>query len=196
MCSRTPLLVRFVKRIFLTLALVANAVLLYVIWRGLNIGDAGAKSPEVQREVGTHMLIGLGALTFTALVHAIALTWFMGTVRFLEETSKAYSLPAEFYHRSRRLKYRMLPGMCICLFLLIGTGALGAIADPATPASLANTLGITDAQTHLVGAIVLLVINLTVTLVEYLAVAGNSQVIEQVLAEVHRVRAERGLPVG
>jgi hypothetical protein len=34
------------------------------------------------------------------------------------------------------------------------------------------------------------------TLLEYRAVVGNSKVIDQVLAEVHRIRKERGLPVG
>jgi hypothetical protein len=73
-----------VKRILLTLALIANSFLLYAIGRGLNIGDTESGAPEVQQLVGTHMLIGLGALTFAALVHAVVLTWFMGTGRFLE----------------------------------------------------------------------------------------------------------------
>jgi len=184
-----------VKRIFLTLALIANAVLCYAIWRGLNIGDTGAKIPEVQRQIGTHMLIGLGALTFATFVHAIALTYFMGTGRFLEETSKAYSLSGEFYSRSQRLKYGMLPGMTVCLLLMITTGALGAIADPATPASLADTFGVTDDWIHFGGAVVMVGLNLIVTLMEYRAIASNAQVIEQVLAEVHRIRKERGLPV-
>ena len=38
-------------------------------------------------------------------------------------------------------------------------------------------------------------LNLLVTLMEYRAIAGNAQVIEQVLAEVHRIRKDRGLPV-
>jgi hypothetical protein len=185
-----------VKRILLTLALIANSFLLYAIGRGLNIGDTESGAPEVQQLVGTHMLIGLGALTFAALVHAVVLTWFMGTGRFLEETSNAYSLPDRFYNRSQQLKYQLLPGMTICLLLLVATGALGAVADPATPASLAGTLGVTDARIHLVGAIVLFACNMIMTLLEYRAVVGNSKVIDQVLAEVHRIRKERGLPVG
>lgn len=183
------------KRIFLTLALIANAILLYAIWRGLSIEDTSIRSPEVQQQVGTHMLIGLGALTFATFVHAIALTYFMGTGRFLEETSNAYSLPKEFYEQSQKLKYGMLPGMTVCLILMVCTGALGAIADPATQASLAGTLGITDATIHLWGAVTMLVINLIVTLNEYRSVAGNMQIIDQVLAEVQRIRTERGLPV-
>ncbi len=184
-----------VKRIFITLALVANVILLYAVWRGMNIGDTSTNSPEVQRLVGTHMFIGLGALIFAAFVHVIALTYFMGTGRFLEETSKAYSLSSEFHDRSQRLKYRMLPGMTLCLLLLIATGALGAVADQATPASLTETFGMADARIHFGGVVVMLAFNLVVTLLEYRAVAGNSLVIDQVLAEVRRIRCERGLMV-
>lgn len=183
------------KRIFLTLALIANAILLYVIWRGLNIGDTGDNSPEVQQQVGSHMLIGLGALTFATFVHAVALTYFMGTGRFLEETSKAYSLSGEYHSCSQRFKYGTLPGMTLCLLFMITTGALGAVADPATPASLADTFGVTDDWIHFGGAVVMIGLNLVVTLLEYRAISGNTQVIEQVLAEVHRIRKERGLPV-
>jgi len=185
----------FVKRIFLTLALLANIVLMYAIWRGLHIEDAAVQSVEAQRQVGLHMLIGLGALTFATLVHAISLTYFMGTGRFLEETSNAYSLSGDYYEESQRRKYGMLPGMVMCLLLLISTGAFGAIADPATQVSLAGTFGMTDAQIHLTGAVLTLLANLFATLQEYRAVSRNSQIIDDVLAEVRRIRTERGLPV-
>ena len=177
------------------MALAANSVLLYAVWRGINIGDTATNSPQVQQLVGTHMLIGLGALVFAALVHAVTLTYFMGTGRFLEETGHAYSLPREFHRRSQRLKYRILPGMLLCLLLLISTGALGAVADRATPASMTETFGISDARVHLGGSIVMLATNLIVTLLEYRAVTGNSRVIDEVLCEVRRIRLERGLPV-
>ena len=141
------------------------------------------------------MLIGLGALTFSTSVHAIALTYFMGTGRFLEETSAAYSLSPEYHERSQRLKYRMIPGMVVCLLMLIATGALGAVADKATPASLDGVLGLTGAQIHLLGAVLTLLINLAASLLEYRAVSGNSEVIDSVLADVRRIRMERGLPV-
>ncbi len=80
------------KRIFLTLAVLANAVLVTALFFGLWIGDPNTRDLVIQRRVSTHMLIGLGALTFATLVHAILFTYFMGTGRWLEETSRAYSL--------------------------------------------------------------------------------------------------------
>ena len=48
-------------------------------------------------------LIGMVALVFTTLVHAIVLTYFMGTGRWLEETCRAYHLRDEHQARSRDL---------------------------------------------------------------------------------------------
>lgn len=181
------------NRIFLTLAVLANGLLSYAVWRGMSLGDAAVQSPAVQHQVGLHIVIGLGALIFATLVHAVALTWFMGTGRFLEETTRAYSISSEFYDRSRQLKYRMLPGMTLCLLLLIATGALGAVADPATPVSLDGTLGLSGARIHLVGAVVTVLANLVVNVFQFRAICGNSFLIDAVLAEVRCVRAERGL---
>jgi hypothetical protein len=78
-----------VKRIFLTLALLANGSLIVSAILGLNIGDSQQRTLEVQGQIGTHMLTALAAMCFVALVHAICFTYFMGTGRWLEETSNA-----------------------------------------------------------------------------------------------------------
>ncbi|MEZ6124399.1 MAG: hypothetical protein R3C49_14670 [Planctomycetaceae bacterium] len=113
------------KRIFLTLAISAAVFLIATIVLGLNIGDAKELNPATQSRISTHMLVGLAALTFATLVHAITLTYFMGTGRWLEETSKAYSLDAAYYDRSQKIKYGTLPGLTVCVLLLITTGAAG-----------------------------------------------------------------------
>ena len=122
-----------VKRIFLTLATITLLLFGLAIVLGLNVGDARSLDPQVQRQISTHMLTGLAALTFATLVHAISFTYFMGTGRWIEETSKAYSLPESYFERNQKLKYGMLPGVTISMILLITTGALGAVADPETP---------------------------------------------------------------
>lgn len=183
------------KRIFLTLAFVATTFLVITIILGLNIGDVRKADPEIQSQVSTHMLIGLGTLTFATLVHAISLTYFMGTGRWIEETSNAYSLPETFYKQSQQIKYRTLPGMTLCIVLLIVTGALGAAADPATPLSLDGTLGMTGAQIHFFTAVATALINLIINFTQFVAIAKNSDVVESVLAEVRRIREERGLSV-
>ena len=118
------------KRIFLTLALLANLSLLLAIVFGFQIGGAQKLDPITQGRVSTHMLVGLAALTFATLVHAILLTYFMGTGRWLEETSRAYQLDRGWHQQSQKIKYRTILGMTACLGLLIATGAAGAAADP------------------------------------------------------------------
>ena len=180
------------KRIFVTLALCATTLLLITIVLGLNIDDA--KSVEAQGSISQHMLIGMGALTFGILVHAISLTYFMGTGRWIEETSNAYGLGDELYNKSQKIKYGTLPGLTTSVGLLIATGAFGAVADPATQISLDGFLGMSGATIHFGVAITTLVVNGLTNFTQFVAISKNSLVVESVLAEVRRIRTERGLP--
>ena len=182
------------KRIFLTLAAISTILLCIAVLLGLNIGDAKQLDPAIQSAISTHMLVGLGALTFATLVHAITLTYFMGTGRWIEETSNAYSLGAAYHERNQKIKYGMLPGLTLCVLLLITTGALGAVADPATPMSLDGVIGMTGAQIHLGVALLTAFANMVTNFSQFVAVNRNSNLVEEVLADVHRIREERGLP--
>lgn len=184
-----------VKRIFLTLAIVAAILVIITIVMGLSIGDATKVDPAIQRSVSNHFLMGVGALFFCLIVHAISLTYFMGTGRWLEETSNAYSLGNSYYESSKKIKYGMLPGLTACVFLLISTAGLGAVADPGTMTELGDPLGFSDAQIHFFFACLTGMINVAVNFTQYIAISKNSVVVEQVLAEVRRIREERGLPV-
>ncbi|MCA9057473.1 MAG: hypothetical protein KDA85_03205, partial [Planctomycetaceae bacterium] len=143
------------KRIFLTLAVLTNIALVCALTFGLRIGAEGSGSLDraVQSRVGTHMLIGLGALTFASLVHAILFTYFMGTGRWLEETSRAYGLSEEYHQQNQKIKYGLLSGMSIVLLMLIATGGFGAAADAATEASLDGFLGMKGDKLHMLVAI-------------------------------------------
>ena len=50
----------------------------------------------------------------------------MGTGRWLEETSRAYKLPEDFFASSQKIKYRILPGVTACILMLVLTGALAS----------------------------------------------------------------------
>lgn len=183
------------KRIFLTLAILANIALLVAVVMGLNVGDATAHSPEVQSRIGTHMLIGLGALVFATLVHAISLTYFMGTGRWIEETSNAYSLEKDWHRKNQKIKYGTLPGLTLCVGMMVATGALGAIADPATPASLDGIMGMSSAEFHFLVALLTVCLNSLTNCIQWVAISRNTELVDGVLGEVHRIRTERGLPV-
>ncbi|MFQ5734885.1 MAG: hypothetical protein ACE5KM_23365, partial [Planctomycetaceae bacterium] len=114
------------KRIFATLAVVSTAVLLFAFVLGWLIDDPAARDAAVQRIVAWHFLTAVGGLMFAALVHAIVLTYFMGTGRWLEETSQAYRLGDRWTAGGTALKYRTLPWMAVALLMLIVTGGFGA----------------------------------------------------------------------
>lgn len=182
-------------RIILTLATCSSIVLIAALWLGLGIGDASLRDPAVQSRVAVHFLTGVAALVFAVLVHALVVTYFMGTGRWLEETCSAYRLGEDWKSRSRDLKWRLYPAMVGSLLLLILTGALGEAADPASAVEFKGFGPLNAAQVHLLVAIATLLANAAVNVYEYLALRRNGILITDVLAEVRRIRIERGLDV-
>lgn len=177
-----------VSRIFLTLSAIANASLVGAFALGWSIDDPASMAAGARNLVTWHFLTALAAGLLVLLVHAVALTYFMGTGRWIEETCEAYKLGEEARNQNIRLKYRVIPGMVLCITLVVLTGAFGAMADPAAHMRLAH-----GAAIHLASAVVTLLANLLVSWVEYESIARNGRLVEQVLADVNRIRADRGL---
>lgn len=182
-------------RIFLPLAIASTITLIIAMGLGLSIDDPKVATATVQAGVQYHFLMALAALCFTTLVHAIVLTYFMGTGRWIEETSNAYHLPDLFFKRSQTIKYRTIPAMVFAFLLLLCTGALGAAADPASPVQSTGWLGMSAATLHLASAIFSIVTNMAVNVLEFRALERNGDVVEEVLTEVRRIRLEKGLAV-
>lgn len=180
------------SRIFPSLALVAVVSMGIAFWLGWVIEDPASR--EMQSHVSWHMFVGLGAMVFTSLVHSIVLTYFMGTGRWLEETSKAYSLTDEYFAESKRIKYRTIPLMVFGIVAIVFTGAMGAMADPAAGSTYGGWFGLTPAKTHFAIACLAVMGNLLIHFIEFQAVVRNGKIVDAVLADVHRIRKERGLP--
>lgn len=176
------------NQIFAFFALLSNIGLAVTFYLGWNITDPNSLAEPVRQQVSLHMLFALASISFTLLVHAIVLTYFMGTGRWIEETSAAYRFEPNARAENIRLKYKVIPGMMLCMLLLILTGAFGAIADPASNATMQNSPTI-----HLALAAATLLSNILVSFIEHFQIGRNSKVVEAVYAEVLRVRKERGL---
>ena len=183
------------KRIFLTLAIIANILLIVTMILGLLIGDATDRNPVVQQLVGYHFLLAIASLIFAIGVHALVFTYFMGTGRWMEETCTTYRLPETFQATSQSLKYRILAPLMAAVLLLLFTGALGAAADPASPVQFHGWAGIDAATIHFLLAVTTIGVQFIVGGLEYLAIQNNMELIDQVMSEVRRIRIERGLPV-
>lgn len=179
----------------MSLAFAGTALIGIAFFLGLQIDDPTARDLAVQDSVSKHMMTGLAGLVFAALVHAIVFTYFMGTGRWIEETSRAYHLPDDTHQTSQSIKYRLMPGMTCGIVLLVVTGALGGAADPASPVEFAGWLGMNAATTHLVVGALTIAVNLAVHIHEFRSIERNGELIEGVMSEVKRIREERGLPV-
>lgn len=175
-------------RIFLTLTFIANGALAVTFLLGLRIDDPASLEPGARNAVTWHLLTALAAALLVLLVHAVALTYFMGTGRWLEETCAAYRLGTQPRETNIRLKYRVIPGMVACIGLVVGTGALGAMADPAANFQLEYA-----ASLHLGLAITTLLGNLWVSVIEHRAISENGAIVDAVVDEVRTIRREHGL---
>ena len=180
-------------RIFLTLASVGTLLLLTAFFIGLDIGDP--RLPESQTLISWHMMLALSGLVFASLVHAMVLTYFMGTGRWMEDVSKAYPLEDRWRVENQRLKYRVLPWMSICLLLLLITIGFGAAADPASKMGFTGWGGLSAGTCHMLVAIATVCVNFVANVREFQALEKNGQLVNEVVEKVREIRVARGLPV-
>ncbi len=181
------------KRIFLTLTIVSALLLIAAFVLGLEIGDPRSVSAATRRLMSYHLLISVAALIFATLVHAVLLTYFMGTSRWMEEARLAYKLDPRWNTENRRLKYQTIPLMAACLVLLILNIPVGAMTDRGNW-MLPGGHELSPSRFHLVFAVVTIIVNLAVNAAEYRSIHRNGQLIGEVLIEVRRIRQEHGLP--
>ncbi len=177
------------KQIFLFFALLANLALIITFALGWRIEDAASIEEAARQQFSMHFLFALASTAFVLLVHAIVLTYFMGTGRWIEETTQAYKFDDAARKQNIQLKYKFIPGMVFCMCIIIVTGAFGAIADPASNAQLAGS-----ATIHFSLGMLTVVANILVSLIEYQQISRNTDLVDAVYAEVLAVRKERGLP--
>ena len=106
-------------RIFLMLAACSTLLIVAAFALGMNIQDASSLDEAARSSVRWHMLTALAALFSASLVHAIWLTYFMGTGRWMEETCRAYDLSDEFQKENQSMKFgTMLAVFGVFLLLL------------------------------------------------------------------------------
>jgi hypothetical protein len=184
-----------VKRIFLTLAILAVGLIGTAFVLGLSIVIPEQPTLESAEQVGRHLLTAISAVTAIALVHAIAFTYFMGTGRWLEETTNSYRLDDRWQKESSSLKYSILPYICGGMLLIITTVGLGAATDPGSDIAFKGWAGIPASTIHFFSASTTVAVNLLALMQEYFAIHRNGKLIEEVIGEARRIREEKGLPV-
>jgi hypothetical protein len=118
-------------------------------------------------------------------VHCLIFTYFLGTGRWVKEVALAYQLPDEPWPKlTRALKRWTFPPALIAMLVTIGAAAAGmGVQVRAWPWYVHGLLALTT-----------LAVNYAAFVVEYHSVRTNGEIIDQVLVEVDRIRAEHGLP--
>jgi hypothetical protein len=176
----------------MTLAWFALVMMGATLILGLSIEDLHTdRSAEMLRWATVHRLSGVSAALVVVLVHSIVVTYFIGTSRWVKEVSEAYSLGNGYIIRANTLKRKTFPWAVMGMLAVVAVGALGAAADPST--GRPNTIA--WVTPHLIGALTGLAFIAYTFFVEWNNIHANHLVIADVLADVQRIRAERGLEV-
>jgi hypothetical protein len=132
-----------------------------------------------------HFYLALLAVTATLAVHCLIFIYLLGTGRWVKEVALAYRLPdAPLPRLTRDLKRRTFPPALLAMLVPIAASAAGAGVQ---------TRG-WDWPYHAGLAVATLLVNGWAFWIEYRNVRINAGIIDQVMIEVERIRAERGLP--
>jgi hypothetical protein len=177
-------------RILLTLSSFSLILLFTALVLGLSIGDLYAARPEEEtlHWATLHRLTGIAAALGVVFVESVIVTYFIGTSRWCKEVVETYGLDRTAVAQSTRLKRRTFPWALAGMLAVVAVVALGGAADPAT--GRPHTQG--WAQWHLTGAIAGMLLIAWTYVVGWNNVLANHAIIERVVAEVARIRGERG----
>lgn len=179
-------------RIFISLVVVALVMMAAALVFGLYVGDLHSEhTPDTLRWASVHRLLGVAAALVVVLVNSIVVTYFIGTSRWCKEVVETYGLDAEFIRRSVVLKRRTFPWALMSMLAIVGVVALGGAADPASGRQGTEHW----VMPHLIGALVGLAFIAYAFFVQGQNIAAHHQVINDIVAEVRRIRVERGLEV-
>jgi hypothetical protein len=171
-------------RIFLALATLDTGLLFTSYTLGtISKLENGVQTGE--RIYWFHFLIGLCTAIITLLVHCLIFTYFLGTGRWVKEVKLAYEMADDPLPKlTRDLKRKVFPPALFAMLAAIFTGAAGAAAH----------VQVWPWLVHASLATLTLIINIWAFTVEYRCLQINSRVLDGVLAEVDRIRTQRGLP--
>lgn len=140
-----------------------------------------------------HMLLGSAAALMAILVNSITITYFVGTSRWCKEVCETYRIEGELAERSTKLKRGTFPWALAGVLTVIAIVALGAAADPSGANYKRSAMLVTP---HYVASMIGLVLIAISFWKQIQRIAENYAVIEEILAEVQRIRDENEQAAG
>jgi len=182
-------------RILFTLASLSLILLITALLLGLLMGDLYVKphpSQDTLHWATVHRLTGVAAALAVVFVESVVVTYFIGTSRWCKEVVETYRLDRAAVQASNRLKRKTFPWALSGMLAVVGIIALGGAADPAT--GRPNTQAWAD--WHLIGALAGIGLIAWTYVVAWNHILANHTIIQGLVAEVGRIRQERGLDRG
>jgi hypothetical protein len=172
------------KRIFPVLAAVDAVFLLVTFAFGLVRGFAPGALDSIDPLL--HFKLGLFSVVGNLGVHGLVVfIYFLGTGRWVKEVALAYGIPDDPLPKlTRDLKRRVYPAAMFAMLVPIAAAAAG----------MGAMFQEWPWPIHFVLALATLLVNGWAFVVEYRCIHTNAAVLFEVLNEVDRIRAERGLP--
>jgi hypothetical protein len=183
------------NRIFVVLACLLSVILAATFLVGLGGGSGLGGADVSRRVVRLHFIMGVTSALGVAFVNSLVATWFIGTGRWCREVVETYRMDGGLAAEAAQLKRRTFPWSLASMLLIVGVGALGAAADPAAALRLNPPLGLTWPTAHWISASLVLVFLAMAMFVQWTMIHRQMDVIRRVMAEVKRIRLEKGLPV-
>ena len=184
------------NRIFTPLASIAVLLMLATLALGLFLRTGDIRDPYDQRAQSLatwHRQAGVAAGVFVVLVNSIVVTYFIGAGRWCREVVETYSLNVEFVRRSNRLKRSTFPHALASILAIVGLVALGGAADPAARVRLPPLGELSWTNIHFAAAGATICFIAYASFIQSHNIRENHAVINDVMAEVGRIRKERGL---
>ena len=166
--------------------------------------DAESAFVAPRRNLTFHFYLGVASSLLAILVCSISVTYFIGTSRWCKEVVDTYRLSPEFVTRSDSLKRRTFPYSLLGMFTVIAIVALGGLSDPSIPLRARAFSEEKDwfnatfppagmVLVHYYAAMIGLVVLAFSFWMQATRIFENYRIIDQILAEVRRIREARGL---
>lgn len=138
--------------------------------------------------IRVHVFLGCAAALATTLVNSIAITYFVGTSRWIKEVVDAYHLNQKLVahgHRIKRESFAWSVGGILAVVLLVGVGAA------ADPRGANYTHSAAYVMPHYVLALAVIAFVLLAFWKQWTKIAVNFRLIAEIMTEVQRVKQNR-----
>ncbi len=137
-----------------------------------------------------HFFLGVGASLLVVLVNSITVTYFIGTSRWCKEVVDTFSLSPSLAQEGADLKRCAFPFALMGMLTMVVVVTLGALSDASVPFNHGKSAG--WVVYHYTGAIVGMIFLMYLFYVQAQRIGDNYRLIQQILAEVEKVRASQG----